>query len=62
MFAVLDFAGLVRLEAGLRILGRTEIAVGSSYELRETVGGQCAGGAGLLRGGLLLSIALSAGK
>lgn len=61
MFALLDFAGLIRLGAGLCILDWTEIPVGSPDELGETVGGQCARGARLLHGGLLV-IAVGVGS
>lgn len=61
MFALLGFAGIIRLGSGLFILDWTKILVGSSYELGETVRGQCAGGARLLHGGLL-SIAVGVGR
>lgn len=53
MFALLEFASLVRLGAILRVLGWTKVLVGSSYELGEAVGGQCAQGGRLVHGGLL---------
>lgn len=61
MFALLSFAGLVRLGAGLCILDWTKVPVGSPDELGETVRGQCAGGARLLRGGLR-AIAIGVGR
>lgn len=61
MFALLNFAGLVCLRTGLCILGWTKIPVGPSDELGETVGGQCARGARLLHGGLLV-IAVGVGS
>lgn len=61
MFALLGFAGLIRLGTGLCILGWTKILVGPSDELGETVGGRCARGARLLHGGLLF-IAMGVGS